>query len=171
MKPAAAVVTALFVLPLLLLPGCDSGSSPPVISAADANSVEGIPMCAYYSPAKIAIMPLTDFAESPPGRKPSELHVYVSLLDAFGTQIKYPAIFDFELYEYVSFAAGNKGRKVQVWKGYDLEDPEVNHETWEDYLRAYVFELPIVPELDRYTLEVTCVCGFGKRLSANFILR
>jgi len=119
-----------------------------------------------FSPAEINILPLTKIENSDEGQ--AIIRVYVSLLDEFGSQIKAPAIFRFELYEKISRAQEVKGRRVVIWPDFDLCRPGNNNNYWQDFLRAYKFDLNFKPqEHQSYVLQVTCLCLSGKRLTAE----
>jgi hypothetical protein len=126
-----------------------------------------VPECVKYAPAEIDIMPLTRFA-GVGSSEPSKMELYVSLLDSFGSQIKAPGVFRFELYEHVSRSAQPKGRRVSIWPDIDLSDPMRNNSYWRDFLRAYEFNLDFEPTPGQsYILQVTCLCAGGKRISAE----
>jgi len=159
---------------LLVLPGCESPAPAIPPQPANAETLD-IPKCAFYGPARISILPLTGFVSVADGQESSKINIYVSLLDSFGRQIKYPARFRFELYEHAQFVSGNKGERLAIWPDLEavwpdlnLEDPQANDYYWRDYLRAYLFEFAFEPAGKTYILEVTCHSGFGKRLSEEF---
>jgi hypothetical protein len=123
-----------------------------------------------YGPAKVDIMPLTEFVIGSNENR-SKIKVYVSVLDAFNCQIKAPAVFRFELYKRVVRSARPKGKRVLIWPDIDLNDAAKNNEYWKDFLRAYEFDLPFEPESNHsYILQVTSLCSSGRRLSADFVL-
>jgi hypothetical protein len=165
-----ALIVSLVCVFLLFGGGCESPAPAVPPQPTDPNAPD-IPMCAFYCPARIAVLPLTGFVSADSAQQPSKLHIYVSLLDAFGRQIKYPAEFRFEVYEYVQFVGDHKGNRLAIWPDLDLEDPQANDYYWQDYLRAYRFEFEFEPTAASYMLEVTCICGYGKRLSAHFELK
>ena len=140
--------------------------APPVTPPAPAVSPKG------YAPSRIEILPLSELVSvSGPGGG-TQLDAYVSLLDAFGSQIKAPGTLRFELYEYVRRSADPKGQTIAVWPDIDLTDPAENNRYWQDFLRAYAFELSTdVPRNGVYILEATCIRPDGRRLSADFTLR
>ncbi|MHC4762529.1 MAG: hypothetical protein ACYS71_04035 [Planctomycetota bacterium] len=116
-------------------------------------------------------MPLTEFISDENSQEESQIKVYVSLLDAFGSQIKAPAVFRFELYEYLMRSAEEKGRRITLWPDIDLTEPTENNKQWQDFLRAYEFTLPFEPgENQTYVLQATCICPDGRRLSAELVL-
>ena len=126
---------------------------------------------ALYAPVKIDIMPLTELISLGDTERP-KLNLYVSLLDQFGSQIKSPGMFRFELYEYMQRSAESKGKRAILWPDVDLTDPVKNNDSWRDFLRAYVFSLPCEQSISQdYILQVTCLCPNGKRLSSEFTLR
>ena len=136
-------------------------------------NVSQTPVCTQYAPVKIDITPLTEFVRQE-GAEP-KIALYVSLLDSFGSQIKSPAKFRFELYQRVRPSAEPKGARVFVWPdlGYlDLSDPAVNNQHWRDFLRAYQFDLPFDPaENQDYVLQVTCLTPDAKRISTEYSLK
>lgn len=158
----AAVVTFLL---LLVGAGCE-----PTGVKLSSTPDSGTNQLSEYSPAKVDVMPLTEFVAGN-DENPSKIKVYVSLLDAFGCQIKAPAVFRFELYQRVFRSARPKGKRVLIWPDIDLNDAAKNNEYWKDFLRAYEFDLPFEPESDHsYILQVTSLCPSGRRLSADFVL-
>ena len=88
--------TSCLLLLLLLGVGCEPASPPEPL--AGGNDDTDAPACLYYATAEIDILPLTEFA---PADGEPQIHAYVSLLDSFGSQIKAPGKFRFELYQHV----------------------------------------------------------------------
>lgn len=126
----------------------------------------------FYVLARAHILPLTEIAHADDAQDQSEVKVYVSLLDPFGSQMKAPVVFRFELYECVQRSAEPKGRRIAIWPDIDLTEPAENNKYWRDFLRAYEFNLPFEPEGDKsYIIQATCLCPNGKRLSAEFNLK
>ena len=159
------VVAQMFVL-LLVVVGCEPAGTE-LSSKADSSFNQ----LSEYGPVKVDIMPLTEFAGAGDGEKP-KIKVYVSLLDAFDCQIKTPAVFRFELYQKVPRSAEPKGRRIFIWPDIDLTKPSENNDYWQDFLRAYQFDLDFEPRRNRsYILQVTSMCPSGKRLSADFDLK
>ena len=115
---------------------------------------------------EISILPLTKIETGDKG--PAVIRAYVSLLDGFGSQIKTPAVFRFELYEKISRSPEPKGKRVVIWPDFDLCGPGDNNRHWQDFLRAYKFDLDFKPQKNQnYVLQVTCLCPSGKRLTAE----
>ncbi len=164
---AVAVVLHVFIFALLLV---EAGCGP--MSAdlpAPTDSVSNLPSA--YTPAKVDIIPLTEFVTASDALDSSKLKVYVSLLDSFDSQIKSPGVFRFELYEYVQHSAEPKGRRIDM-EDIDLTEPSENNNHWRDFLRAYEFNLDFGPQGNQTCiLQVTCLCPSGKRLSADFALK
>ncbi len=143
----------------------------PGLTAKTNNDVKELSVYSRFAPAKINIMPLTEFISIGDRQQPN-INLYVSLLDSFGSQIKSPAVFRFELYQRVLRSAEPKGRRVVIWPDIDLTDPDANNEYWRDFLRAYEFDLPIEPDASQsYILQVTSLCPNGRRISAEFALK
>jgi hypothetical protein len=190
MKVIAAISRVFLPMLLLTYAGCEpvrTTGAPP----ADHNTAEA-PLCVYYAPVKIDILPLTEFVALDGSSEPHTIDTYVSLLDSFGSQIKSPGKFRFELYEYVQRSAEPKGRRVMIWPESDLSDPNsgnrywtdlsdpaANNRSWRDFLRAYQFNLPFKPAPREgalrpgreYVLEATCLTPNGSRLTAEFGLK
>jgi len=164
---AIAVVTVVFFFVLLLVgAGCE-----PVTSESLSKTAQ-LSVYTRYTPVKIDIMPLTEFIHVGDDGEASKIKVYVSLLDAFDCQIKTPAVFRFELYEYVQRSAKPKGRRINIWPDIDLTDAVENNKHWQDFLRTYEFNLDLEAVSNQdYILQVTCLCPSGKRLSAEFSLK
>jgi len=171
MKAVAVIVQML----LLILGGAGCGpanteSAPKTDSGSNQLSESARGSLTAYSPAKVDIMPLTEFAGD--GEKPSKIKVYVSLLDAFDCQIKTPAVFRFELYNRAQLSAEPKSERILIWPDFDLNDPAKNNEHWNDFLRVYEFNLPFEPNPGKsYILQVTSLCPNGRRLSDEFTLK
>ncbi len=134
------------------------------------SSTSGLP--AGFTPVKIGILPLTDLSGSSGTGPGARLNAFITMLDAFGSQVKAPGVLRFELYDYVPRSAQAKGQRLTLWPDIDLTSPAENHKYWREFLRAYEFELDAQASRDKtYVLEVTCLCPDGKRLSAEYTLR
>jgi hypothetical protein len=156
---------------LLMNVGCEQPSPPSAVPAETKNHLETSFSYTLYAPAKIDIMPLTELVPAG-GIQGAAINLYVSLLDAFGSQIKSPAVFRFELYECVQRSAEPKGKRAVIWADVDLTDPAGNNQYWRDFLRAYEFNLPFEQAgTQNYILQVTCLCPNGSRLLSELMLR
>lgn len=121
-----------------------------------------------FEPAKIEIMPLSDFTQSDKGFK---ITVYLSLLDSFGCSEKWPAVFRFELCEYLSRSVEPLGRRIKIWPDIDLKEPAKNNQNWQDFLRAYKFNLDIESvNKQNYILQSTVILPNDKRLTRQFLI-
>ena len=150
--------------------GCKQEGGPSRISGRSDNEQEKFLIYAKYCPEKIDIIPLTGFVKVDDVQQ-SQINLYVSLLDSFGSEIKSPCVFRFELYEKVQRSAEPKGKRVVIWPDIDLTEPAMNNQYWRNFLRAYEFNLPFAPASTQiYILEVTCLCPSGKRLTSNFTI-
>lgn len=161
--------TVLLIL-FLFNTGCEQKSKPADFSDQSNNELEKLSVYAQYSPAEIDIIPLTAFIYKGEAQQ-TQINLYVSLLDSFGSEIKSPCVFRFELYEKVQRSAKPKGSRIMIWPDIDLTGPAANNQYWRNFLRAYEFNLPfgaISPQT--YILEVTCLCPTGKRLTSEFTL-
>lgn len=117
-----------------------------------------------FAPAKIKIINLTEFVND------SNLKIYIDLIDKFGSRVKSPAVFRFELYEYIERSAEPKGRRIFLWPGIDLTDASVNDAHWRDFLHSYEFNVNIDFDLDSgrtYILRAFCRTSAGNRLTAE----
>ena len=166
---AVIVISQMF---LLLLAGVGCESTPIMVEPPSrTGNVGGSSVYIYYAPARIDILPLTEFTLSGEDQAP-KIKVYVSLLDPFGSQIKAPAVFRFELYQKVLRSADPKGKRIVIWPDVDLTAPAKNNQHWRDFLRAYEFELAFeLPNSHGYILQATCLCPNGKRLLAEIDLK
>jgi len=170
MKSAYVVQPVLVCVFLWVNSGCRGPAVPAPVSAQRNGESESSYSYASYAPAKVDIMPLTELVTA--SGQGSRIHLYVSLLDAFGSQIKSPAVFRFELYEHVVRSAEPKGKRAVIWADFDLTSPAVNNEYWRDFLRAYEFNLPFEQASGQtYILQVTCLCPNGSRLASEFTLK
>ncbi len=157
----------LFILALLTYPGCNLGpgsDSPDDLARSNAS------FCARFGPKRLDILPLTHVASS--SSPDATINVYVSLIDAYDSQIKAPTIVRFELFQYVERSTDHKGKRTAIWPDIDLTDPDTNNNYWQDFLRAYLFSLPVQKSsVDSSILQVTCLCPSGRRISGDFIIR
>ncbi len=196
MKAIAVLLQIFFLICVLGQTGCEEPSADDSIQTEltpKADSDFDVSIYAPYTPVKIDIMPLTEFVNigdaketSEDSRKPapavrrpvesqvegaeSQINLYVSLLDSFGSQKKSPGTFRFEMYEHVRRSAEPKGERVAIWPDRDLTNAFENNRYWRDFLRAYQFNLPFEPASNQsYILQVTFLCPTGKRLSDVFI--
>jgi hypothetical protein len=170
---AAAVVVLKILLILFLVADAGCGQLPGRMGRTSKADKDSNKISAYslFAPDRINIMPLTEFINTDNIRQIS-IKPYVSLLDSFGSQIKSPGIFRFELYQRAVRSAEPKGKRVDIWQDIDLTEPAVNNEYWRDFLRAYEFDLPFELDVNQsYILQVTCLCPNGRRLSDEFALK
>jgi hypothetical protein len=138
--------------------------------AVEPSAPVGAPATSF-SPVGVSILPLTELTH-PTGDQGRRLNVFVSLQDAFGSQMKAPGTFRIELYDYVQRSAEPKGQRIAIWPDIDLTNPAENQKYWRDFLRAYEFTVPAQISPDKtYVLEVTCMIPAGRRLSAEWMLR
>lgn len=172
MKTIRITIIVLFFISLFLQTGCETSQKGTkqqeklLQTVTDCNEVFAY---AGYSPMKIDILPLTEYtaADNSPGS--AKIEVYVSLSDSFGSQIKTPGIFRFELYERVPRSAEPKGKRIIHWPDTNLTNIAENENHWRDFLRAYEFILPVESQTNQNCiLQATCICPNGKRLSAEF---
>jgi hypothetical protein len=175
MKTTIKIMQIFFVLLLLAAVGCEAPevgpkrSETPSKAPTDCNEAFAY---ASYVPVKVEIMPLTEYTASDSSEEEPKIEVYMSLSDSFGSQIKSPGTFRFELYEKVPRSAEPKGKRIILWPDIDLTDIAENENHWRDFLRAYEFSLPIESKTNQNCiLQVTCICPNGKRLSAEFPLK
>jgi len=171
LKPVHFAVRLLAPALLLMNAGCESRVSVSPAAVSPKSDLDKVSAYLRYAPARIDIMPLTELVPAA-GAQGARISLCVSLLDAFGFQIKSPAVFRFELYEYVQRSAEPKGKRAVIWADVDLTDPVSNNEYWRDFLRAYEFNLPFEQAANEdFILQVTCLCPSGSRLSAELMLK
>jgi hypothetical protein len=169
------LLSSVVCLLAMLLGGAGCEQMPGLTGSATKtdDDFKRLSVYSHFAPAKINIMPLTEFI-SPGDARQANINLYVSLLDSFGSQIKSPCVFRFELYQKVQRSSEPKGRRVIIWPDIDLTDLVENDEYWRDFLRAYEFNLPFEFRLGRtnqsYILQVTSLCPTGRRLSDEFVL-
>ncbi len=169
MKFLFAVSLILLTCLSLFQTGCNSASVD--VLSSRSGGADGLLLYADYAPSKVRIMPLTEFTADSDIGNGTQLRVYVSLLDAFGCQIKAPGKLRFELYRRVFRSADPRGKRIKIWPDIDLTIPDINNHYWRDFLRAYKFNLNFNPQKDRdYILQVTFLCPLGRRLPAQFVL-
>ena len=171
--PGVTAHLLLFIL-LFVVVGCDGpqvGAKRIETQGKSGNDCNEVFVYSLFSPAKIDIIPLTEYTGVSNTAEEPRIKVYVSLLDSYGYQMKSPGVFRFELYERVPRSAEPKGRRIAIWPDIDLTDVVENNNYWRDFLRAYEFSLPFDLEVSQSRiLQATCLCPNGKRLSAEFTL-
>jgi hypothetical protein len=171
MKQVPVILRIFLFILLSIGNGCNQPGTLNENPATTDNNADMFSSYARYAPVKIDIMPLTEFSSLVDTQR-LKLNLYVSLLDQFGSQVKSPGIFRFELYEYIQRSAEPKGKRAIIWPDIDLTDPAKNNDYWRDFLRTYVFSLPCEQAISQdYILQVTYLCPNGKRLSSEFTLR
>ena len=159
---------AIFISAVLLYTGCsgppkESGQMNLPIMQSDA---------ALYAPARIDILPITTINPTTSSAGCYTIDVYVCLIDSFDSQIKSPATFRFELFQHVQRSTEPKGKRILIWPDINLTEPVMNSKCWQDFLRAYMFSLPLEkPAFETTILQVTCISPSGKRLTADFPIR
>lgn len=173
MKAIGVILQIFFFALLLVEAGCEP--APPTLPkppTVDGNIPDKFSVYTRYVPAKIDIIPLTEFVCVGSAQDASKIRIYVSLFDSFGCQIKTPGTFRFELYRYVQRSAEPKGRRIVVWPDIDLTDTAENNNYWRDFLRAYEFVFTLKTQINQcYILQATYLSPNGKRLSAEFSLK
>jgi hypothetical protein len=170
-KAARVIFWAILLISFISNWSCEPASRPVQVPPEAKNDSDLSSFYTRFAPTKIDVLPLTELVKADASQR-IRLNLYVSLLDAFGSQIKSPGIFRVELYEYVQRSAEPKGRRTGIWPDIDLTDPITNNKFWNDFLRAYRFDLPLEQGGGQdYILQVTCLCPNGSRLTANFTLR
>jgi hypothetical protein len=168
----AGVTVQMFLL-LFVQAGCERPQivtrqmATPPRTVSDCNEVFAY---AAYAPVKIDILPLTEYAAAGSPGNETGIEAYVSLSDSFGSQIKSPGIFRFEMYERVPRSAEPKGKRIILWPDFDLTSIAENDNHWQDFLRAYRFTLPVAQTNQNCILQATCICPNSRRLSAEFTL-
>lgn len=155
------------ILIFLCLLGCepDGSASPEPISNTHY-------IIAGYEPVKIGIVGLSEITSDEYGA--SMLNVYVDLIDSFGSRIKSPGLFRFELYEYIERTSQHAGKRLFISTDIDLTAPNNNNNYWKDHLRAYQFELPLdfnPNPAQNLLLQATYIKPDSKRLSTQSQLK
>ncbi len=170
---AAAVIVLKILLFIFLVADAGCGQFPGRMGRTSKaeNDLNKLSAYSRFAPDRINIMPLTEFINTDNVRQIS-IKPYVSLIDSFGSQIKSPGVFRFELYQRSVRSAEPKGKRVDIWEDIDLTELAINDEYWQDHLRAYEFDLPFELDVNQsYILQVTCQCPNGRRLSDEFALK
>jgi hypothetical protein len=171
MKSACIIFWVVLCILSIFEAGCEPVPEPPQVPTKTKDDLDLSPFYTRFAPTKIDILPLTELVAAGASHR-VRLNLYVSLLDAFGSQIKSPGIFRIELYDYVRRSAEPKGKRTAIWHDIDLTDPVTNNKYWNDFLRAYRFELPLENANEKdHILQVTCLCPNSSRLTSFFILR
>jgi len=170
MRSSRVIFCLFFFACTLAYTGCRPGMPSPASTAQNEDGPIAAALCTRYAPVKIDITPLTEFVPADQTHRP-RIDLYVILLDQFGSAVKSPGRFHFELYEHVPRSAESKGKRLAMWPELDLADPVTNNEYWRDFLRAYEFTLPLDQSAEAsHILQVTYFCATGKRITSEFTL-
>ena len=163
----------IFCLCLFLVgAGCDTKTVDTEVQIRSDSSFNALSVYAHYAPVKIEIVPLTEIVYADDAEEESKIVAYVSLLDSFGSQVKMPGVFRFELYERVARSAEPKGRRIIFWPDTDLTKATENNKYWRDFLRTYEFVFTFKSQINQcYILQATYLSPNGKRLSAELSLK
>ena len=166
-------LSVIFCLCLYLVgAGCDMKMVDTKEQINSDSNLDALSVYTDYAPVKIEIVPLTEIIYADNAEEESKIIVYVSLLDSFGSQVKMPGVFRFELYERVARSAEPKGRRIVFWPDTDLSGAAENNKFWRDFLRAYEFIFTFTSQSNQcYILQATYLSPNGKRLSAEFSLK
>jgi len=150
----------------LFFSGCEPLTSQGGDADSDIRIFDSLSILKRYTPTSVTVMPLTKFEETSSQPSQTHIHIYVGLIDAYGTQIKSPSTFRFELYEKIALSTQPKGSRIVMWPDMDLNDPKVNNKYWSDFFRAYEFRLAFEPKQGKsYILQVTAINSDSKRLT------
>ena len=163
----ARVTLFVGIIVFLCMLGCEPDGSDSAKSLSDDSNV-----IRCYEPVKIRIVGLTEIILDEYGA--SRLNVYVDLADSFGSRVKAPGVFRFELYDYVQRTSQHAGKRLFISTDIDLIDPTENNNYWKDHLRAYQFDLPLGfdPRAGQsFLLQVTFNTSTSRRLSSNLQLK
>jgi len=163
-RTAHAAVTA-----GLVFCACLGGCSPSP-SAQTAGPVPAPPADSLlaFVPARIAIAPWTEIRSEQNQGGTLQIRTFVRLTDAYGSDIKAPGTFRFELYERLPRSVEARGKRLVLWPDYDLTGAEQNQVYWRDFLRAYEFNLDLEPAYGGpCILEATFIPPGGRRLTAQ----
>ncbi len=170
--PVGKYAAALSMCLLVFFSGCNASNSTNGRVIENHNSqAYKISIYSEYAPARIDILPLTEYKINEETQQ-GEINLFVSLLDEYGSQIKSPCIFRFELYPKVPRSSDPKGGRVMIWTDMDLTEPKINNDYWQNFLRAYKFSLLFELQSNQtYILEVTCMCPNSKYLTSEYTLK
>lgn len=164
MKFVGNALKLVWLAVLFAAAGCEQAY---IVPLSKANKV--VSVYTSFSPKKIEFMPLTEVVNTEKMQRPPAIRAYISLLDEFGCKIKSPGVFRFELYQRLERSGDRKGRRVQIWPDIDLVEPQENAARWQDFLRAYLFDLGFMPQSNQqYILQATFLSPSGGRISAEF---
>jgi hypothetical protein len=163
-KKSSIIVVGFLIITLAVV-GCESFTT----AQQPQETAERI-LC--YEPTKIKVAPLTELVTGQ-YEDVLRLNVYIDVLDGFDSRMKTPAVFRFEVYEYIPRSGEEKGKRAIIWPDIDLTEPGRNNEYWRDYLRCYQFTLDVGEEIEKdrsYVLQVTCITPVGEQLIDYFLI-
>ena len=169
MNPAVRVAVGTgFVLAVCLSGGC--GPSPSGQTSRPSPAPPVAPVVAFV-PVRIVIAPWTEIISPADKGGSRQIRALVRLTDAFGSDMKAPGTFRFELYERLSRSVEARGKRLVLWPDFDMTSAEQNNAHWRDFLRAYEFTLDVaVTNGGTCILEATFIPPEGRRLTAQYVL-
>jgi hypothetical protein len=127
--------------------------------------MSGVPVRPEIRPGeveRVRISALTEFVPVPSIPDKVRIKTLIELIDPLDTSVKAAFTARFELYEFRPLSSNPRGRRLLIWPEQNLNDPGMNNEHWQDFLRGYEFYLPLefVPQQGKkYLLEVNCTIG------------
>ena len=151
---------------LVLLAGCSQPQvtkRPPVVEQASATEPSVAPVAedtaktaiasgpVTFAPVKIGILPLTELS-GPSGAGPgAKLGVFVTMLDAFGCQMKAPGRPAVRTLRVCPAFRPIEGKAMALWPQIDLTGPAENNRYWRDFLRPTSSSWTLRPAVTRRT--------------------
>ncbi len=160
-----------FVLLLLFaifFVGCQQQQQ--VSAIKNMQTGEVLTKAAFVVPASIDVLPLTGFSDVTDDAK-CKINIYICLIDVFGDKMKAQGLLRFELYEKKKMSVEPKGKKLAMWPDFDLASPGTNKKYWQEFLRAYKFNLDVEMPSQECILVVTFVPVTKRRIFAEYTLK
>lgn len=159
------LILTLSAATLVFLSGCEDAQ---LLGNSDFDNIY-----AAYSARRVHITGLTEVEFSGEYDNGYVLTAYVDLLDDFGSRVKSPGVFRFELYEFLPRVSEPRGRRVTVWPDIELIEPDKNNDYWQDFLRTYKFQLSMnfIPSRDdKFIFSTTFITPDDVRITDEYSL-
>ena len=121
-KPPRRLSGVISVVVILFICGCQPERQKRPVGPTAAGVNGNIDVYQAYRPVRAVFLPLTEIKAAEQPHLNETITAFVALVDSEGSAVKWPGVFRFELYEYLSRSTEKKGKRLHIWEdNYILE--------------------------------------------------